>query len=122
MVFNLASHSDIASNATCGQRRVETFCKLVEHVEQESPRYVQCGVCDAHSDYEDERHPITNAIDGTHDSWQSPTLANGWEYNWVTVTLDLKQVSLNFCVYIIIVIPSTSPKRPYKKKKKSLNL
>ena len=41
---------------------------------------------------EERRHPITNAIDGTNSWWQSPTLQNGPEFQWVTITIDLKQV------------------------------
>ena len=99
MVFNLAKHAEITSNATCGERHPETFCKLVEHVQKETPRYVQCGVCDASSDNPDQRHPVTNAIDGTHAWWQSPSITNGREYNWATITLDLKQVG--HAVYFI---------------------
>lgn len=40
-----------------------------------------------------ERHPITNAIDGTNRWWQSPSIKNGRQFHWVTVTLDLKQVT-----------------------------
>lgn len=39
-----------------------------------------------------ERHPISNAIDGTNNWWQSPSIQNGREYHWVTITLDLRQV------------------------------
>lgn len=40
-----------------------------------------------------ERHPITNAIDGTNRWWQSPSIKNGRQFHWVTITLDLQQVS-----------------------------
>lgn len=40
-----------------------------------------------------EQHPISNAIDGTNHWWQSPSIQNGREYHWVTITLDLRQVS-----------------------------
>lgn len=39
-----------------------------------------------------ERHPIKYAIDGTNSWWQSPSIQNGMEYHYVTITLDLKQV------------------------------
>lgn len=39
-----------------------------------------------------ERHPVTNAIDGTNRWWQSPSIKNGRQFHWVTLTLDLKQV------------------------------
>lgn len=40
-----------------------------------------------------ERHPIEYAIDGTNRWWQSPSIKNGMEYHYVTITLDLKQVN-----------------------------
>lgn len=39
-----------------------------------------------------EHHPIEYAIDGTNRWWQSPSIKNGMEYHYVTITLDLKQV------------------------------
>lgn len=39
-----------------------------------------------------ENHPIEYAIDGTNRWWQSPSIKNGMEYHYVTITLDLKQV------------------------------
>lgn len=41
-----------------------------------------------------ERHPIEYAIDGTNRWWQSPSIKNGMEYHYVTITLDLKQVCM----------------------------
>lgn len=41
-----------------------------------------------------EQHPITNAIDGTNQWWQSPSIKNGRQFHWVTITLDLRQVRL----------------------------
>jgi hypothetical protein len=49
-----------------------------------------CELCDA-SD-EELRHPIENAIDGSHSWWQSPTLAMGKEFEYVTIDIDLRQV------------------------------
>ena len=50
-------------------------------------------ICD---DGDPERsHPISNAIDGTHRWWQSPTLQNGRQFEWVTITIDLKQVPIH---------------------------
>lgn len=40
----------------------------------------------------DKRHPIEYAIDGTARWWQSPTLLAGKQFEYVTITLDLKQV------------------------------
>jgi len=48
-------------------------------------------VCDDKD--EEHRHPISNAIDGTNSRWQSPTLQNGRRFEWVTITIDLKQVN-----------------------------
>uniref|UniRef100_T1JP09 Laminin N-terminal domain-containing protein n=1 Tax=Strigamia maritima TaxID=126957 RepID=T1JP09_STRMM len=91
--LNLASTSDITANATCGQEGPEEFCKMVEHVVMREP---QCGVCDSRSPDDKKRHDITNAIDGTPNWWQSPTLQNGKKFEWVTITLDLKQVKIHF--------------------------
>ena len=91
-VFNLASQAEITVNATCGQEKEEMYCRLVEHVRRRPMNRVQCGVCNENSSREYERHPVTNAIDGSNNWWQSPTIANGRKYHWVTITLDLKQV------------------------------
>lgn len=65
-------------------------------------REPQCGLCDARSESSEHRHPIINAIDGTNKWWQSPTLQNGKHYEWVTITVDLKQVIYyDFINYII---------------------
>jgi len=92
-VFNLATNADITTNATCGEREAEPFCKLVEHVKRRPGDRIQCGICDESSAA--ERHPIHFAIDGSNRWWQSPTIANGRQFNWVTITLDLKQVRLS---------------------------
>lgn len=44
-----------------------------------------------------EKHPIEYAIDGTNRWWQSPSIKNGMEYHYVTITLDLKQVHTRTC-------------------------
>lgn len=43
--------------------------------------------------FKTEQHPISSAIDGTNNWWQSPSIQNGRQYHWVTITLDLRQVS-----------------------------
>lgn len=43
-----------------------------------------------------EHHPVEYAIDGTNRWWQSPSIKNGMEYHYVTITLDLKQVENTF--------------------------
>ncbi|XP_063968242.1 laminin subunit alpha-2-like [Lytechinus pictus] len=96
-IFNLATRGRISVNATCGDRGPETYCKLVEHVPNESEDYPQCRVCNSRSFSKADRHPIWNAIDGTESWWQSPSIANGMQYHWVTITLDLGQVQCLEC-------------------------
>ena len=92
VVFNLATRAIITSNATCGEDGPEQFCRLVEHVRRQPKDRIQCGVCHSNSLDPEESHPITNAIDGTNLWWQSPSIANGFKYHYVTITLDLQQV------------------------------
>uniref|UniRef100_A0A8D1SQ27 Basement membrane-specific heparan sulfate proteoglycan core protein n=1 Tax=Sus scrofa TaxID=9823 RepID=A0A8D1SQ27_PIG len=106
-ILNLASNAHISTNATCGEKGPETFCKLVEHVPGRATRNAQCRVCDGHSPNLKERHPISNAIDGTNNWWQSPSIQNGREYHWVTITLDLRQV---FRVAYVIIKAANSPR------------
>nr|XP_053638426.1 laminin subunit alpha-1-like [Cherax quadricarinatus] len=103
-VINLATRARIAANATCGEDGPEVYCKLTDHSGNRAP---QCGVCDARSPDPTRQHPITNAIDGTHSWWQSPTLAAGRKYQWVTITLDLEQV---YQVAYVIVKSAVSPR------------
>uniref|UniRef100_A0A8C5PK68 Laminin subunit alpha-1 n=1 Tax=Leptobrachium leishanense TaxID=445787 RepID=A0A8C5PK68_9ANUR len=106
-ILNLASNANITSNATCGEMGPEMFCKLVEHVPGRPIRNLQCRMCDNKSENPKERHPITNAIDGTNDWWQSPSIQNGRIYHWITITLDLRQV---FQVAYIIIKAANSPR------------
>lgn len=92
-MFNLATRARITSNATCGDTQSEVYCRLVEHVPDPRIDFPQCGVCNLNSRRAKERHPIEHAIDGTRKWWQSPSIANGMQYHYVTVTLDLGQVS-----------------------------
>lgn len=87
-VFNLATKALISVNATCGEGGREEFCRFSEGARG------RCGVCDNFSPDPGKKHSIHYAIDGTNRWWQSPTLHNGPEYEYVTITLDLKQVSL----------------------------
>lgn len=48
-ILNLASNAHISTNATCGEKGPEMFCKLVEHVPGRPLRNAQCRVCDSHS-------------------------------------------------------------------------
>jgi hypothetical protein len=88
--FNLATKAAIFANATCGENGREEFCRLVEDGKG------RCGVCDHFSTDPNKKHPISYAIDGTNRWWQSPALFYGAEYEYVTITVDLKQVSKLF--------------------------
>lgn len=88
--FNVAAKANIYVNATCGEEGPETFCKP-----SESSR---CAVCDSRSPDPGKRHNISNVLDSSPGRWwQSPTLARGDHYEYVTILLDLKQVILS-CV------------------------
>uniref|UniRef100_A0A7M4ET92 Laminin subunit alpha-1 n=1 Tax=Crocodylus porosus TaxID=8502 RepID=A0A7M4ET92_CROPO len=106
-ILNLASNAHITTNATCGEKGPEMFCKLVEHVPGRPLRNAQCRVCDNNSPNPKEQHPISNAIDGTNNWWQSPSIQNGREYHWVTITLDLRQV---FQVAYVIIKSANAPR------------
>ncbi|XP_006761995.1 PREDICTED: laminin subunit alpha-1 [Myotis davidii] len=106
-ILNLASNAHIITNATCGEKGPEMFCKLVEHVPGRPVRNPQCRICDGNSANPKERHPISNAIDGTNNWWQSPSIQNGREYHWVTITLDLRQV---FQVAYVIIKAANAPR------------
>ncbi|XP_062932695.1 laminin subunit alpha-1 [Cynocephalus volans] len=106
-ILNLASNAHISTNATCGEKGPEMFCKLVEHVPGRPVRNAQCRICDGNSVNPKERHPISNAIDGTNNWWQSPSIQNGREYHWVTITLDLRQV---FQVAYVIIKAANAPR------------
>ncbi|XP_061668188.1 laminin subunit alpha-2 [Syngnathoides biaculeatus] len=106
-VLNLASMADITTNATCGLSGPEMFCKLVEHVPGQPVRNPQCRICYQNSAKPYERHPIEYAIDGTNRWWQSPSIKNGMEYHYVTITLDLKQV---FQIAYVIIKAANSPR------------
>ncbi|XP_078599139.1 laminin subunit alpha-2-like isoform X15 [Branchiostoma floridae x Branchiostoma japonicum] len=106
LIFNLATNAKITSNATCGLNGPENYCKLVEHVPGEPfPQDPQCSVCDDNDP--SLRHPIENAIDGTNSWWQSPTISQGRQYNWVTITLDLGQI---FQVAYVIIKTAITPR------------
>ncbi|XP_058033280.1 laminin subunit alpha-1 [Ahaetulla prasina] len=106
-ILNLASNAHISTNATCGEKGPEMFCKLVEHVPGRPLRNAQCRICDYNSANFKEQHPISNAIDGTNHWWQSPSIQNGREYHWVTITLDLRQI---FQVAYIIIKAANAPR------------
>lgn len=102
-VFNVATKSVISVNATCGEGGREEYCRMSENAKG------KCYVCDNFSPDPTKQHPIHYAIDGTGKWWQSPALYRGREYEYVTITLDLKQVRMisliirlywnNICTY-----------------------
>uniref|UniRef100_A0A8C1IXI9 Laminin subunit alpha 2 n=1 Tax=Cyprinus carpio TaxID=7962 RepID=A0A8C1IXI9_CYPCA len=102
-VLNLASMAEIKTNATCGEMGPEMYCKLVEHVPGQPVKNPQCRTCNLKSDY---RHPIEYAIDGTNRWWQSPSIMNGMDFHYVTVTLDLQQI---FQIAYVILKAANSP-------------
>ncbi|XP_074846691.1 laminin subunit alpha-2 isoform X2 [Carettochelys insculpta] len=106
-VLNLATNAIITTNATCGERGAEMYCKLVEHVPGQPARNPQCRICDQNSRIPHQRHPITNAIDGKNTWWQSPSIQNGIQYHYVTITLDLRQV---FQIAYVIVKAANAPR------------
>ncbi|XP_065124896.1 laminin subunit alpha-2 isoform X2 [Paramisgurnus dabryanus] len=106
-VLNLASMAEISTNATCGETGPEMYCKLVEHVPGQPAKNPQCRVCNLRSQVKNEQHPIEYAIDGTNNWWQSPSIKNGMEYHYVTITLDLQQV---FQIAYVIIKAANSPR------------
>lgn len=110
-IFNLASKAEIVSNATCGERGPETFCRLAQWI----GRGDQCGVCDVRSSDPAKRHHASFALDGTSRWWQSPTLQAGPQYEWITLTIDLKQVCTTtrnvagYSPYVYILIFKYAP-------------
>ncbi|XP_028252901.1 laminin subunit alpha-2 isoform X2 [Parambassis ranga] len=106
-VLNLATMAEITANATCGSTGPEMFCKLVEHVPGQPVKNPQCRICNQRSAKLFEHHPIGYAIDGTNRWWQSPSIKNGMEYHYVTVTLDLHQV---FQIAYVIIKAANSPR------------
>uniref|UniRef100_A0A674J3X9 Laminin subunit alpha 2 n=1 Tax=Terrapene triunguis TaxID=2587831 RepID=A0A674J3X9_9SAUR len=107
-VLNLAVNAIITTNATCGEKGSEMYCKLVEHVPGQPARNPpQCRICDQNSRIPHQRHPITNAIDGKNTWWQSPSIQNGIEYHHVTITLDLRQI---FQIAYVIVKAANAPR------------
>ncbi|XP_076269984.1 wing blister isoform X2 [Rhynchophorus ferrugineus] len=100
-VFNLATKALISANATCGLNGREEFCKLTETGRG------RCGICDDYATDQSKRHSINFAIDGGNRWWQSPALHYGSEYEYVTVTVDLRQI---YEVAYVIIKAANSPR------------
>lgn len=75
-------------------RKLRRMLKVICATNSRQP---QCDVCDMND--VQKRHPIEFAIDGTPKWWQSPSLANGLEYERVNITIDLRQVCFCFAFY-----------------------
>ncbi|KYO48268.1 laminin subunit alpha-2 isoform B [Alligator mississippiensis] len=109
--FNLAATAGIGATATCGEDeggrpRPELYCKLVGGPAAAPAIQGQfCDYCNAADP--NKAHPITNAVDGTEQWWQSPPLSLGFKYNEVNVTLDLGQL---FHVAYILIKFANSPR------------
>ncbi|KAI9585573.1 hypothetical protein GQX74_001420 [Glossina fuscipes] len=92
-LFNVAIRASIRANATCGQNGREEYCKLVDAYPHKKWA-TQCGICNSHSSDMAKHRPIESVISNTQSDdrwWQSPTLQNGHNYEYITITLDLKQ-------------------------------
>uniref|UniRef100_A0A3Q3G0W9 Laminin, alpha 3 n=1 Tax=Labrus bergylta TaxID=56723 RepID=A0A3Q3G0W9_9LABR len=112
--FNLAQGASISATATCGQDeagapRYDLYCKLVggptDGVLTQNIQGQFCDYCNAVDP--SKAHPVTNAIDGTEQWWQSPPLSRGMVYNEVDVTLDLGQL---FHVAYVLIKFANSPR------------
>lgn len=102
-VVNVAPRAILHANGTCGQNHREEFCHTIDAHPQRQ-RKPKCSFCDSHD--ADRRHPIEYVIDGSQKWWQSPTLNSGAENEYITITLDLKQVCkwIRFLFFVVVAI------------------
>ncbi|XP_055907050.1 laminin subunit alpha-2 isoform X2 [Eupeodes corollae] len=108
-LFNVAPRASITVNATCGQNGREEFCKLVDAYPHKNWS-TQCGICNAQSSDPAKQHPIEAILNnGNTDErwWQSPTLQYGRHFEYVTITMDLKQV---YEVFFVMLKSANSPR------------
>ncbi|KAH8324869.1 hypothetical protein KR074_009874 [Drosophila pseudoananassae] len=107
-LFNVAPRAAITVNATCGQNGAEEYCKLVDAYPHRNWAK-QCGTCNAHSSDRAKQRPIQSLISpGPEESWwQSPTLQGGRQFEYVTITLDLKQT---FQIFFVMLKSANSPR------------
>lgn len=137
----LAENAIIVSNATCGEKKREYYCRLVEHAgydftafkrtkrqvftyPQDARTYkdadgslVECNYCDARDP--NLRHPIEYAVSGDSNLWwQSPSLAEGLQYHAVTIDIDLKQV---YQIVFVLLRMGDSPRPANWVLEKSIN-
>ncbi|KAF7990369.1 hypothetical protein HCN44_000174 [Aphidius gifuensis] len=98
--FNVALKAEIYANATCGEDGPEKYCKLSDSR--------KCEICDAKSPDPAKQHNIYNVLNSKAGKWwQSPTLAQGDRYEYIDITLDLKQI---YQIENVIVKAAISPK------------
>lgn len=88
-VLNVAPKAILHANGTCGRNHREDYCHTIDAHPQRQ-RKPKCNICDSHDI--DRQHPIEYVIDGSQKWWQSPTLNSGAENEYITITMDLKQV------------------------------
>ncbi|XP_055381870.1 laminin subunit alpha-1 [Condylostylus longicornis] len=121
-LFNIAPRANIVVNATCGQNGIEEYCKLFEanksHNKIDKLSWeIKCDKCYDLKTLNDkneriiQNHSIENVKNNGNSMengwWQSPTLLNGYEYEYVTITIDLKQV---FQIFFIMMKAANSPR------------
>lgn len=95
-LFNIAPRAAIVANATCGSNGHEEYCRLGDAFTKKSKGYsptAHCGICNLHSSDPDKNHSIDVILDNSDSWWQSPTLLQGKDNEYVTIVIDLKQVS-----------------------------
>ncbi|KAH8251255.1 hypothetical protein KR032_004153 [Drosophila birchii] len=109
-LFNVAPRAEISVNATCGQNGAEEYCKLVDAYPHRNWAK-QCGTCNAHSSDRARQRSIQSLIStgsGLEESWwQSPTLQGGRQFEYVTITLDLKQT---YQIFFVLLKSANSPR------------
>uniref|UniRef100_T1GIE2 Laminin N-terminal domain-containing protein n=1 Tax=Megaselia scalaris TaxID=36166 RepID=T1GIE2_MEGSC len=93
-LFNIAPRASITVNATCGSNGHEEYCRLGDAFAKKSKSHsttAQCGICNLHSSDPDKNHSIDVILDNSNSWWQSPTLLQGKDNEYVTIVIDLKQ-------------------------------
>ncbi|KRF77830.1 laminin subunit alpha lam-3 isoform X2 [Drosophila virilis] len=107
-LFNVAPRASISVNATCGQNGAEEYCKMVDAFPHRS-KY--CGTCNAYSSDRAKQRPIESLISPSSSYeeswWQSPTLQGGRQFEYVTITLDLKQT---YQIFFVMLKSANSPR------------
>ncbi|XP_065226738.1 laminin subunit alpha lam-3-like [Planococcus citri] len=101
-LLDVAPIAEISANATCGgtSHGSEEFCK--------QGGSSQCSICSSSGTDVLKKHLISYAIDSDSTNWwQSPTLAQGPQYEYVTITLDLRQT---YYIWYIIIKCANSPR------------